>query len=142
VLVDAGGGLKVKLQTDSPGPVSDRTKEALRELARGVAKIDKPCAFPGCEERIALDRVACKPHWYELPKPLLERWAAVKSTGTPMQRAQVLREALTLLKKVPPIACSKCKSPIAKFLQPGAVWHPCEKCNGQLCEKCCERKAP
>lgn len=99
--VDAGNGLKVKVQTNGSGPVSDRTKEALRELAQAVAKQDKPCARPGCEERIKLDRVACKAHWYELPPPLLEQWQAVKVKGTPIQRAMVLREALRLLKFIP-----------------------------------------
>lgn len=98
MVVDVGAGVKVKVQTQGGGPVSDRTKEALRELSQAVAKQDKPCARPGCEERIKLDRVACKTHWYELPAELLARWAAVKETGTAIQRAMVLRDALQLLK--------------------------------------------
>lgn len=38
----------------------------------------------------------------------------------------------------PPVACSKCLTPIAKFIEPGGEWHPCRKCEGALCETCCD----
>lgn len=40
----------------------------------------------------------------------------------------------------PPLVCASCRTPIAKYLQPGATWYPCTDCNGDLCEKCCEEK--
>jgi hypothetical protein len=38
------------------------------------------CRVRGCRARIGRDRLMCRPHWYQVPKPLRDQvWAAWRS---------------------------------------------------------------
>jgi hypothetical protein len=41
----------------------------------------------------------------------------------------------------PPVACAVCHAPIRKFIPESMEWHPCLKCGGVKCEKCCDASA-
>lgn len=89
----------MKVQTDGGRELSPRTLQALDDLAKAakaqITSRTRHCSKPGCAEVIAFDRVACKPHWYELPAQVRAQFAVNLS---PMERAMVFREAIRLLK--------------------------------------------
>lgn len=40
------------------------------------------CPAPGCDEKVPYDQLACKAHWFTIPKPLRdELWRAYRSNG-------------------------------------------------------------
>lgn len=93
VAVALDGGMIARVQTDT-GQISPRTKTALAELAHAATTTTHRCARVGCTEEVALDRVACKTHWYELPERLRSRFTPTMST---MERALLFRQCRELL---------------------------------------------
>jgi len=98
VAVQLEGGITARVQTNG-GEISPRTREALQALTDAAVKrwttSTRPCAVPGCPELVGLDRLTCKPHWYELvPEHMRERF---KPDMGNLDRAYLYREIRHLL---------------------------------------------
>lgn len=48
------------------------------------------------------------------------------------------REAEPSVRVEPPLRCARCDTRIRAFWIPGAEYYPCTKCDGRLCEPCCD----
>ncbi len=52
-----------------------------------------PCPGPGCGAQVARDQLACKHHWYMIPKPLRDAvwsaWQHGKGAGSPAHLSAV-----------------------------------------------------
>lgn len=45
------------------------------------------CPEPRCEIQVPSNQLACRPHWYSIPKPLRdELWAAYREDGQGSER--------------------------------------------------------
>jgi hypothetical protein len=44
------------------------------------------CPYPGCEQRVTRNMLACKPHWFKLPRPVRDEvwrsWRALQREST------------------------------------------------------------
>ena len=62
------------------------------------------CRMPGCPAGVGRLRLMCRPHWYQVPKPLRDRvWATWRSGAgmfTPEYR-QAVREAIAAVQARP-----------------------------------------
>jgi hypothetical protein len=50
------------------------------------------CPKPGCREQVEFDRLACRQHWFELPKDLRERLWEAWVSGPVSEHAAVREE--------------------------------------------------
>lgn len=62
--------------------------------ARGPATgSPHPCPIPPCDVQVPYGRLMCKPHWYQVPKPLRDAvWATWRNgagAGTPAHTAAI-----------------------------------------------------
>jgi hypothetical protein len=52
-----------------------------------------PCRIPGCRTKIGADRLMCRPHWQQVPKPLRDliwaTWQSGAGLSTPAYRHAV-----------------------------------------------------
>ncbi len=59
----------------------------------GSATTAHRCPAGGCRQKIRAGRLMCRPHWYQVPKPLRDAvWATWRSgagTGTPAHTAAI-----------------------------------------------------
>ena len=40
------------------------------------------CPAPGCQVKVPVEQLACKPHWYSIPKPLRDAvWHTYRHEG-------------------------------------------------------------
>lgn len=46
------------------------------------------CPAPGCEERCPFDRLACRQHWYSIPKKLRDALWRAWQVGTVAEHAE------------------------------------------------------
>jgi hypothetical protein len=60
---------------------------------RGPAAGSHECPVRACPARVAPDKLMCRPHWYQVPRPLRDAvWATWRSgagAGTPAHTAAI-----------------------------------------------------
>lgn len=65
--------------------------------------MDRPheCPAPGCSRKVPFDQLACRDHWYALPKDLRDEvWAAFRRNGQGSPRHQnAVGEAIRWLRE-------------------------------------------
>jgi hypothetical protein len=81
-----------------PGPVTtaNRTPVIAVRVPRGTGNGPGShlCPAAGCRQPVSPDRLMCRPHWYQVPKPLRDAvwvtWRSGTGAGTPAHTAAIL----------------------------------------------------
>ncbi len=65
--------------------------------AQGSIDHTHECPAPGCEARVPYERLACRRHWFAIPKPLRDQlWLAWRH-GSVAEHARVRAECVRVL---------------------------------------------
>lgn len=63
------------------------------------------CPAPTCSQRVAVDRFACRGHWYALPKPMRDAiWAGYRSGPLSPAHSAAMADAIAYLRERYPAA--------------------------------------
>lgn len=56
------------------------------------------CLAPECEVQVPSSQLACRPHWYSIPKPIRDRvWAGYRRGAGGPEHDAAIREAIGFL---------------------------------------------